>query len=615
MENNIKHGGISVETEHIFPVIKKWLYSEKEIFIREIVSNACDAATKMKRLTSLGEVKGLDDEKYRIDVILDKSAKTITVRDNGIGMSEAEVEKYICQMALSGALDFIEKYEGTSGEAANNGIIGHFGLGFYSSFMVSDRVELNTKSYTDAPAVMWSCNEAGEYEISASDKEDRGTEIIMHINAEGEEYLSGYKLREIVEKYCSFMPIEIYFSEADAEEKEDREEKPINDVSPLWLKNPSECTKEEYTEFYRKVFHDYREPLFYIHLNVDYPLNFKGILYFPKLNHEYDSLEGQVKLYYNQVYVADNIKEVIPDFLLMLKGVLDCPDLPLNVSRSYLQNSGYVGKISAHIVKKVADKINSLFNTEREEYEKLWRDIKTFVEYGALRDKKFYDRVLPSIIWEKTSSGYVTLDDYLENAKEKHENTVYYANDKVVQAQYISMFEKENIDVVVLDTVIETQFITLIENEKKIKFVRIDADVAAALKGEGEAGDEPALTEIFKEVSANEKLTVKYELLKDTSTPAVLNISEEARRMSDMMRMYRVNADDFGGMPEVESTLVINKANTTVKHLIEAVGADRERAKNIASQMYNLALLAQRPLTADELRAFLAQSYGMLEKI
>ena len=615
MDNNIKHGGISVETEHIFPVIKKWLYSEKEIFIREIVSNACDAATKMKRLTSLGEVKGLDDEKYRIDVILDKTAKTITVRDNGIGMSESEVEKYICQMALSGALDFIEKYEGTSGEAANNGIIGHFGLGFYSSFMVSDRVELITKSYTDAPAVMWSCNEAGEYEISASDKEDRGTEIIMHINAEGEEYLSGYKLREIVEKYCSFMPIEIYFSEADAEEKENEEEKPINDVSPLWLKNPSECTKEEYTEFYRKVFHDYREPLFYIHLNVDYPLNFKGILYFPKLSHEYDSLEGQVKLYYNQVYVADNLKEVIPDFLLMLKGVLDCPDQPLNDSRSYLQNSGYVNKISAHIVKKVADKINSLFNTEREEFEKLWRDIKTFVEYGALRDKKFYDRVLPSIIWEKTSGGYVTLDDYLENAKEKHENTVYYANDKVVQAQYISMFEKENIDVVVLDTVIETQFITLIENEKKIKFMRIDADVASALKGEGEAGDEPELTEIFKEVSANEKLTVKYELLKDTSTPAVLTISEEARRMSDMMRMYRMNADDITGMPEVESTLIINKANTTVKHLIEAVGDDKARARNIASQMYNLALLAQRPLTADELRAILAQSYGMLEKI
>ena len=615
MDNNIKHGGISVETEHRFPVIKKWLYSEKEIFIREIVSNACDAATKMKRLTSLGEVKGLDDEKYRIDVILDKTAKTITVRDNGIGMSESEVEKYICQMALSGALDFIEKYEGTSGEATNNGIIGHFGLGFYSSFMVSDRVELITKSYTDAPAVMWSCNEAGEYEISASDKEDRGTEIIMHINAEGEEYLSDYKLREIVEKYCSFMPIEIYFSEADAEEKENEEEKPINDVSPLWLKNPSECTKEEYTEFYRKVFHDYRQPLFYIHLNVDYPLNFKGILYFPKLSHEYDSLEGQVKLYYNQVYVADNIKEGIPDFLLMLKGVLDCPDLPLNVSRSYLQNSGYVNKISAHIVKKVADKINSLFNTEREEFEKLWRDIKTFVEYGALRDKKFYDRVLPSIIWEKTSGGYVTLDDYLENAKEKHENTVYYANDKVVQAQYISMFEKENIDVVVLDTVIETQFITLIENEKKIKFMRIDADVASALKGEGEAGDEPELTEIFKEVSANEKLTVKYELLKDISTPAVLTISEEARRMSDMMRMYRMNADDITGMPEVESTLIINKANTTVKHLIEAVGADKARARNIASQMYNLALLAQRPLTADELRAFLAQSYGMLEKI
>ena len=620
-------GGISVETAHIFPVIKKWLYSEKEIFVRELVSNACDAATKMKRLSSLGEIKGLEDEKYRIDIIVSKNEKTITVRDNGIGMTSEEVEKYICQMALSGALDFIQKYEG-EGEAANgNGIIGHFGLGFYSAFMVSDTVDVITKSYTGAPAVKWTCNEAGEYEMSETDeREERGTDIILHINAEGEEYLSAYKLREVLDKYCSFMPIEIYFTDADentekgdAENGDEAEKKvpePINDVNPLWLKNPSECTKEEYIEFYRKVFHDYREPLFYIHLNVDYPLNFKGILYFPKLAHEYDSLEGQVKLYYNQVYVADNIKEVIPEFLLMLKGVLDCPELPLNVSRSYLQNSGYVNKISTHIVKKVADKINSMFNTEREEYEKLWRDMKTFVEYGAIRDRKFFERVLPAVIWEKTDGSFVTLDDYLESAKEKHADTVYYTTDKVSQAQYVSMFEKEGIDVVVLDTVIETQFITLLENEKKIKFVRVDADVAGALKAEGEATDEPALTELMKKVSGNEKLTVKYELLKDTSTPAVLNIPEEARRMEDMMRMYRISTGDMGMQtPSSEATLVINKSNSLVAHIIDVLSSDEARAEQIAGQMYTLALLSQRQLTADELKSFLAQRFEVLEKL
>ncbi len=615
-DNSTVKGGISVETSHIFPVIKKWLYSEKEIFLREIVSNACDAATKMKRLYSLGEVKDGNDSGYRVDVILDKTEKTLTVRDNGIGMTAEEVEKYICQIALSGALDFIQKYEGES--EAGNGIIGHFGLGFYSAFMVSDTVEVITKSYTGAPAVKWVCSDAGEYEMSESDdREERGTDIIMHINSEGEEYLNAYKLKEVLSKYCSFMPIEIYFTDADETAEEGKEEAPINDTTPLWLKNPSECTKDEYVEFYRKVFNDYREPLFYIHLNVDYPLNFKGILYFPKLTHEYDSLEGQVKLYYNQVYVADNIKEVIPEFLLMLKGVLDCPELPLNVSRSYLQNSGYVGKISAHIVKKVADKINSMFTTEREEYEKLWREIKTFVEYGAMRDRKFFERVIPSVIWEKTSGGYVTLDEYLESAKDKHENTVYYASDKVSQAQYVSMFEKEGIDVILLDSIIDTQFVSLVEAEKKIKFVRIDSDVAAALKGEGDASDMPELTELFKSVSANEKLEVKYENLRDTSIPVMINVSEETRRMNDMMRMYRLSAGDVSmpDMPE-DMTLVVNSANNLVARLKALVGAgDTEKAESVARQMYSLALLSQRPLTADELKSFLAQSYAVLEKL
>ena len=615
-DNNTVKGGISVETSHIFPVIKKWLYSEKEIFLREIVSNACDAATKMKRLYSLGEVKDGNDSGYRVDVILDKTAKTLTVRDNGIGMTAQEVEKYICQIALSGALDFIQKYEGESD--AGNGIIGHFGLGFYSAFMVSDTVEVITKSYTGTPAVKWVCNESGEYEMNeCDDREERGTDIIMHLNSEGEEYLNAYKLKEVLSKYCSFMPVEIYFTDTDETPEEGKEEAPINDTTPLWLKNPSECTKEEYIQFYHKVFNDYREPLFYIHLNVDYPLNFKGILYFPKLTHEYDSLEGQVKLYYNQVYVADNIKEVIPEFLLMLKGVLDCPELPLNVSRSYLQNSGYVSKISSHIVKKVADKINSMFNTEREEYEKLWREIKTFVEYGAMRDRKFFERVIPSVIWEKTSGGYVTLDEYLESAKDKHENTVYYASDKVSQAQYVSMFENEGIDVVLLDSIIDTQFVSLIETEKKVKFVRIDSDVAAALKGEGEVTEIPELTEIFKRVSANEKLEVRYENLKDTSIPVMINVSEEARRMNDMMKMYRLSAGEMAmpDMPE-DMTLVVNSANSLVARVRALVGAgEAEKAESIARQMYSLALLSQRPLTADELKNFLAQSYSVLEKL
>ena len=394
--NNTEKGGISVEIEHIFPIIKKWLYSEKEIFLREIVSNACDAVTKLKRLVSLGEAKDID-ENYRITVTLDKEARTLTVSDNGIGMTEDEVRRYICQIALSGALEFIQKYEGSDEDAKNDGIIGHFGLGFYSAFMVSDTVDVITRSYTGESAVKWVCSEAGEYEITKDYyRAERGTDVVMHIMKDEDEFLDEYRIRGILEKYCSFMPVEIYLDvvkpedekkddEKDAtaadESKEKSEPKPINDIHPLWQKNPSECSDEEYAEFYRKVFNDYREPLFHIHLNADYPLNFKGILYFPRLAHEYDSLEGQVKLYYNQVFVADNIKEVIPEFLLMLKGVLDCPDLPLNVSRSYLQNSGYVAKISAHIVKKVADKLNSMFNNERESYDKLCDDLKTFVEY------------------------------------------------------------------------------------------------------------------------------------------------------------------------------------------------------------------------------------------
>ncbi len=616
--NSTEKGGISVEIEHLFPIIKKWLYSEKEIFLREIVSNACDAVTKLKKLSSLGKAENITDD-FKITVKIDKEAKTLTVSDNGIGMDEDEVRRYICQIALSGALEFIQKYEGGDGDAASSGIIGHFGLGFYSAFMVSDTVDVITRSYREDNAVKWVCSEAGEYEITKDYyRSEHGTDVVMHIMSDEEEYLHEHKIREILDKYCSFMPVEIYLESdeehSDGDEKKEPEEpKPVNDINPLWKKPASECTKEEYTEFYRKVFNDYREPLFSIHLNADYPLNFKGILYFPKLNHEFDNLEGQVKLYYNQVFVADNIKEVIPEFLLMLKGVLDCPELPLNVSRSYLQNSSYVSKVSAHIVKKVADKLNSMFNTEREEYEKLWRDLKTFVEYGSMRDRKFFERVQGSVIYELTDGKYVTLEEYLEKAKEKHENTVYYTQDKTSQAQYISMFADEGIDVVVFDKLIDTQFISIIEQDKQeIKFVRIDADVASALKAEGTAEENTELAELFKKVSGNNELKVSFELLKNEKIPAILNIAEQSRRMEDMMRMYSMSGSgvDSFKLPK-EATLVVNASNPIIKRLSENAGA--EKSETIAKQVYTLALLAQRQLTAEELQGFLSDSFTLLE--
>ncbi len=623
-------GGISVEIEHIFPIIKKWLYSEKEIFLREIVSNACDAVTKLKRLMSLGEAKDIEDN-FRITVTLDKAARTLTVSDNGIGMTEDEVRRYICQIALSGALEFIQKYEGKDDDAAKDGIIGHFGLGFYSAFMVSDTVDVITRSYTTEDAVKWVCSEAGNYEITKNYyRAERGTDVVMHIMKDEDEFLDENRIRGILEKYCSFMPVEIYLDVVKTEEEQKKEDeakkdesaedktepKPINDIHPLWQKNPSDCTDEEYDEFYHKVFHDYREPLFHIHLNADYPLNFKGILYFPKLAHEYDSLEGEVKLYYNQVFVADNIKEVIPEYLLMLKGVLDCPELPLNVSRSYLQNSGYVAKISAHIVKKVADKINSMFRTDRESYEKLWNDLKTFVEYGCLRDRKFYDRLKDSILYQDTEGKFVTLKEYLEAAKEKHENTIYYTADKTSQAQYIAMFAAEGIEVVVLDKLIDTQFINVIEQENDgVKFVRIDADVASALKAEGTAENNEKLAELFKKVSGNKELKVNFELLKNAKIPAVLNISEQSRRMDDMMKMYRAAGNDVGTMSfPTDATLVVNASSPLITRLAAEVETDEGKAERIAKQIYTLALLSQRQLTADELQSFLSDSFDMLEQ-
>ncbi len=598
--DEMKKGGISVETEHIFPIIKKWLYSDKDIFLRELVSNACDAVTKLKRLNSLGHIS-LDNESFRITIKVDKDEKTITVSDNGIGMTEEELDKYLCNIALSGALDFIKQYEG---EDDNNGIIGHFGLGFYSAFMVASSVTVNTRSYTDAPAVLWECGENGEYTVTKSDKTDRGTDIVLHVSENEEEYLSESKLKNILDRYCSFMPVEIYFEG----EKEDEEKKPINDVLPLWMKNPSDCTEEEYNEFYHKVFGDFRDPLFHIHINADYPLNFKGILFFPKIGSEYESLEGQVKLYYNQVFVADNIKEVIPEFLLMLRGVIDCPELPLNVSRSYLQNSTYVDKMSKHIVKKVADKLNSLFNTEREKYENLWGDIKIFVEYGSLKDEKFYGRIKESVIYPLTNGKTVTLSEYIENAKEKNENTVYYCTDKISQAQYISMLENENISVAYLDKGLDNQFISMVEQDKKVKFLRVDASVDA-LKGDGEKTESEKLTELFKKVTP-ENVKLRFEALKDAAIPAILTVSEENRRFGDMMKLYGMGEN----LPAPDGELILNTNSETISLLEKKFDTNPENAEKTAKQIYMLSALSQRGLDASELKEFLALSYESINE-
>lgn len=612
-QNTIRKGGISVQTEHIFPVIKKWLYSEKEIFLRELVSNACDAVSKLKRLASLGEWEQPEGESYAVRVTLDSDEDTMTISDNGIGMTEEEVQQYICNIALSGAVDFIEKYE--KGEDAG-GIIGHFGLGFYSAFMVADTVEIVTRSYTGAPTVHWICDDAGEYRFETpAEERTRGTDIILHINSEGNEYLSPTTCGDVLEKYCSFMPVEIFLTDTKKEEdkkegEEPAKETPINDTTPLWMKNASDCTEDEYKSFYQKVFHDYREPLFQIHLNADYPLNFKGILYFPAIRSDYDTLEGKVKLYYNQVFVADNLKEVIPEYLLMLRGVLDCPELPLNVSRSYLQNSGYVSKIASHITKKVADKVVSLFNTERERYEGFWDDIKIFVEYGAIRDGKFYEKVKPALLLKKTDGTFVSVDEYLETAKTTNENKIFYTSDKVLQAQYVKLFEDRGIAVVELSGPLDMEFISFLERDRNIKCCRVDAD-SELLSSEGEEFSSQGLIDLFTSVSGREKLTVKFSALADTGIPALLNVSEEGRRMDDMMKMYARGMSGMGSM--AEPVLILNSQSSLIRTLAEK--SDSEEARAVAGQVWSLALLAQRQLSAEELRLFLASSYTTLEKV
>ncbi len=606
MSEEMKKGGISVDTEHIFPVIKRWLYSDKEIFLRELVSNGCDAVTKMKRLVSLGKAE--NDEEYRIDVILDKQLSEMRIVDNGIGMTAEEIDRYINQIALSGALEFIEKYEG---DEADSGIIGHFGLGFYSAFMVAKTVDINTLSFEEgAVSAFWSCTDGGEYEMKKGSRTSRGTEICLHITEEEKEFLEEDKVRAILEKYCAFMPVPIYLSVVG----EKGSEESINDPTPLWLKNPSECTEEEYKAFYKKVFHDERDPLFYIHINAEFPLNFRGILYFPKLQDEYASLEGQVKLYYNQVFVADNIKEVIPEYMMLLRGVLDCPELPLNVSRSYLQNSGYVTKISAHITKKICDKFHALFNNDRSALEGFWDDVKPFVEYGCTRDSKFFDRVKDLILYKTTDGEYLTAPEYLEKNQGKgEENTMYYASDVLQQVGYIGLFREQGITVAVMDGIIDSRFLSFMEmQDKAVHFVRIDSELDKVLRAEEEAEDDETLLAVFRQVIP-EKVSLKQEVMKSTKTPALITLAEEKRRLAEILRQYGNTIPGITA-PEDEVTLSLNM-NCPLIARIAALSKDEksaEKAKALAKQVYMIAVISQRAFTQEELQEFIDSSIELL---
>ncbi|MDV4151733.1 molecular chaperone HtpG [Clostridium sp. AL.422] len=615
MEKN--KGNISIHTENIFPIIKKWLYSDKDIFIRELISNGCDAISKLKRLGSLGEVKLSENEKYRILVSVNKENGTLKFIDNGIGMTDEEVKKYINQVAFSGAEDFINKYKDKIDEEKD--IIGHFGLGFYSAFMVSTKVQIDTLSYLEgSEAVTWICEGGTEYEISPSeDRKERGTTITLFVADDSKEFLEAYKVREVIEKYCSFLPIEIYLEEEGKEVKEE-DIKPLNDTTPLWVKSPKDCTDEEYKEFYKKVFLDFNDPLFWIHLNVDYPFNLKGILYFPKLKHELEATEGQVKLYNNQVFVADNIKEVIPDFLLLLKGTIDCPDLPLNVSRSFLQKDKDVMKISKHIVKKVADKLVGLYKNERENFNSFWNDIQIFIKYGCLRDESFYEKIKDIIIFKRLNGDYITLKEYLEENKEKHENKVFYVSDKKQQSQYIKMFKEANLDALVLDCSLDNHFISFLEaKETGVTFARIDSDISEILKSD-ETEEHKDLNEkiksLFNEVITNNVREVKVESLKNSETPAMILVSEQSRRMSEMSRMF--GGMDMPDMFKEERTLVVNNNNPIIKKISSINIEGREEKVNlICNYILDLALLSNKELNQEEMDNFINRSNKLLNMI
>lgn len=607
-----ENGNISIHTENIFPIIKKWLYSDKDIFIRELISNGCDAINKYKRLVQMGEVNGSSEDNFKVTVEINKDEKTLKFIDNGIGMTDEEVKKYITQVAFSGAEDFIEKYKDKIND--NNDIIGHFGLGFYSAFMVSAKVQIDTLSYKEgSEPVRWVCEGGTDYEISESDtRSERGTTITLYLAEDSEEFLDEFKVKEIMRKYCSFLPIEIYFGE-DTES--------INDTNPLWTKAPKDCTDEEYKEFYRKVFNDYNEPLFWIHLNVDYPFNLQGILYFPKLKNEFELVEGQVKLYNNQVFVADNIKEVIPEFLLLLKGVIDCPDLPLNVSRSFLQKDREVAKISKHIVKKVGDKLNSLFKNEREKYNNFAKDINIFIKYGCLRDEKFYENIKDSIVFRTINNEFITIKDYLEKAKEKHENKIFYVSDEDKQAQNIKLFKEYGLDALILNTSIDNHFISFLESRGEgTTFARIDSDISDVLKDtEEETEDIKEINEniakTFKD-SLNERITeVKVEALKNEDTPAMILISESSRRMKEMQSMFA--GQDMGNMFKEEKTLVLNKNNDMVKKII-TMSEDESKKEDIellCNHVLDIALIANNELKPDEMTEFIKRSNLIIGKI
>lgn len=615
MEKN--KGNISIHTENIFPIIKKWLYSDKDIFIRELISNGCDAISKYKRLVSLGEAKEDADNKYSVTVSINKSEKTLKFIDNGIGMTEEEVKKYINQVAFSGAEDFINKYKDQINDEKD--IIGHFGLGFYSAFMVAKRVQIDTLSYIEgAEAVTWVCEGGTEYEISPSlERKTRGTTITLFVDEDSTDFLEVYKVQEIIEKYCSFLPIEIYLEDENSENKEE-EKKPLNDTNPLWMKAPKDCTDEEYKAFYKKVFRDFNDPLFWIHLNVDYPFNLKGILYFPKLKHELEATEGQVKLYNNQVFVADNIKEVIPDFLLLLKGTIDCPDLPLNVSRSFLQKDKDVMKISKHIVKKVADKLVGLSKNEKESFNNFWKDIQIFIKYGCLRDESFYEKIKDIVIFRRLNGEYITLKEYLENNKEKHENKVFYVTDEKQQSQYIKMFKDADLEALVLDCSLDNHFISFLEaKEPGVTFARIDSDISDILKEENNEDTSDfnkKIEDTFKELNIKDIKEVKVQGLKNTETPAIILVSEESRRMLEMSKMF--GGMDMPNMFNEEKTLVLNSNNPIIKKIASSNNDDnKEKLQLISNYIVDIALLSNKELNAEEMNSFIDRSNKLLSMV
>ena len=667
-------GNLSINSENFMPIIKKWLYTDKDIFIRELVSNACDAVTKLQKLSMMGEADIPAEEAYEIHVVLDQDKKTLQIIDNGIGMTADEIKKYINQIAFSGATDFLSKFEGKT-EDEGSEIIGHFGLGFYSAFMVADTVEIDSLSYQKgAEPAKWCCNGGIDYEMEAGERTERGTTITLFIGADGEEFLNEATLYAAMRKYCAFMPVPIFVDvlkeeteeekaaakkaentvhvspeeaaklttegamdllqeqQDAAEEAKAEEPKPLNDTNPLWQRKPSECTDEDYKAFYHQVFNDLNDPLFWIHLNMDYPFRLKGILYFPKLVEQMDMMDGEVKLYCNQVYIADNVKEVVPEFLLLLKGILDCPDMPLNVSRSALQNDGYVEKMNAYITKKVADKLNQLFKTDRSAFEGFWDDINIFIKYGCMKEEKLYDKVKDILLLKTTDGVYETVAEYLEKNKEKHENVIYFATDTNQQAQYIRLFKEQGLEAAIMDTPVDKPFVSFLEYKNqdiKLKVQRVDADIdslqekedaeISEAKKQADEFEANQMQELFRAAVANEKLHVKLEALKAEKVSAMILLSEESRRMMEMMEAY-ANNEEFKAMfanMKPDETLVLNKNNKLVKALLSMAGKEekKEDAALLCHQLYDLALMSHRPLTSEEMTAFIDRSNLLLEKL